>query len=171
MCRSSAGKEPRLAAAPRRGCSSSAGKTLPWDGTFFRPGLVARGGVPGSWGGPVGAGLSRLEDELRRLSPSLPGPTAKPRWVWKEATRVLAVPSGRAVARVALRRLRSTGLGAGLGPVVVPEWGGWQRGSGRWLWPVPEGSGDTGGEPGASSPSSASNDFLSAGDREREMVT
>lgn len=99
----------------------------------------------------MGAGLSRLEDELRWLSPSLPGPVAKAWRVWKEAAR--AMPS----------RVRSTGLGAGLGPETLPRWGGWPGCSGWWLSPVP---GDR-GESSASSPSSASNDFLSAGDTER----
>lgn len=81
---------------------------------------------------------------------------------------VTAVLLARPAERLVLSRLRSTGLGAGLGPVAVPERGGWPGCSGRRHSLVPEGSRDTGGEPGASSPSSASNDFSSAGDRERE---
>lgn len=99
MCRSSAGKEPR-------GCSSSTGKTLPWDGTFFKPGLA------GGWGG---AGLSRLEEELRWLSPSLPGPGR----LWKEALR--AMPGPVVTVGPVPSRARSTGLGAGLGPGAMPR--------------------------------------------------
>lgn len=158
MCRSSAGSEP-WPVATWRGRSGSAGKTLPWDGTFFRPGLVA-GGAPGGWGG---AGLSRLEEELRRLSPSLPGPGR----VWKEATRAMPLPLGpRLAARLALSRLRSSGLWDGLGLGPLPMRGAGLGCSKRWLSTAPEGSGDAAGEPGTSSTSSvssASNDFLSAG--------
>lgn len=67
----------------------------------------------------MGAGLSRLEDELRRLSPSLPGPVVKPWRDWKEAMRVMVVPAVPAVPLAwPMERLRSVGL------VAVPECGG-----------------------------------------------
>lgn len=84
MCRSSAGSE-LCPAATCREHSASTGKTQPCDGTFFKQGSAAREAA-GSWGA---AGLSRLELELRRLSPSLPGPA----WLWKEAMPPGAQPA------------------------------------------------------------------------------
>lgn len=141
MCRSRDGSEPWFMVAletSRMGRSTSEWKTLPWDENFFSARLVAWGALSPRGSGcrvmPGGAwldgGHSKLEEELWRLSLSLPGPKEEENplglsRVWKEETRVRpdpAVPLALAIWMVPLLKERlllilvfKTGLWAGLG--------------------------------------------------------
>lgn len=134
MCRSREGNELwfRAALAPGwMGSSTSVWKTLLWEENFFRRGLKSwEAPIPGGtvcqgegFGGPLrGVGHSRLEEELCRLSLSLPGPKEEDNplglsRVWNEETLVRLEPLGwgrgavpRLKERLLPMRARRTGL-------------------------------------------------------------